>query len=65
MANSNKVTNMVIYVTLCNNSLSHKFPNLILNFHLEKRKTETFEANKVLFETSLMTYDLKYNLPKK
>ena len=60
---------MVIYVTLCNNSLSLslslKFPNLILNFHLEKRKTETFEANKVLFETSLMTYDLKYNLPKK
>ena len=46
-------------------SLSLKFPNLILNFHLEKRKTETFEANKVLFETSLMTYDLKYNLPKK
>ena len=56
---------MVIYVTLCSNSLSLKFPNLILNFHLEKRKTETFEANKVLFETSLMTYDLKYNLPKK
>ena len=38
-------------------SLSLKFPNLILNFHLEKRKTETFEANKVLFENSLMTYD--------